>query len=115
MSQLVANIILFGRVLRAAGLKTTPAQIALFIDALGHVGLHSREDVREAGRAILTSRPEHGAVFDAVFDQFWRSGIGRKPQAIDLSSLGPTIRRRLQPLAGVVARPQDAADSGDKQ
>lgn len=63
----------FGRVLRANGIKVTPAQLMDFMHATAHIGIQNRQRFKEAGRVTLVTRKEEMATFDLVFDAFWRS------------------------------------------
>lgn len=49
---LAANCIVFGRLLRRAGLAVDPDQTRTFTRALGLLGVARKGDVRAAGRAI---------------------------------------------------------------
>ncbi len=68
----IANVILFGRMLRRAGLPADPERTRLFAQLLDDLGLGRRRDVKAAGRAIFTRRREDRPVYDAAFDLFWR-------------------------------------------
>lgn len=61
----------FARLLRAAGLTTPLGSVLLFVEALGRLGLASRETVYWSGRATLVRRPEDVALFDRAFTVFW--------------------------------------------
>jgi uncharacterized protein with von Willebrand factor type A (vWA) domain len=63
----------FGRVLRANGIKVTPAQVMDFVHATSHVGIQNRALFRQAGEACLVTRKEDLEPFDRIFDVFWRS------------------------------------------
>lgn len=78
----------FGRMLRRAGVPVTPAQLVDLAHALAFVDIRSREDFRLSAQAILVSRPEHLAIFAAVFDRFWRRPAQQVP------GLPPVVRRR---------------------
>ena len=73
----VDNLIGFARSLRAAGLTIGTDRILTLTDALRHVDLGSREDVRAAFRAILVQRHEDIAAFEHVFDTFGSAPAGR--------------------------------------
>ncbi len=81
MSHLLPNLIHFGRLLRAAGVPVTPAQIGDLAQALTYIDLARREDVKSAARAILISRREHAPLFERAFDLFWqpRGAAEREP------------------------------------
>ncbi|NOX63916.1 MAG: VWA domain-containing protein [Chloroflexi bacterium] len=76
MSYFVANLVRFGRLLRAAGVPVTPAQIGDLAQALTHIDLSRRDDVKSAARAVLVSRREQLPLFEHAFELFWRS-LGR--------------------------------------
>jgi uncharacterized protein with von Willebrand factor type A (vWA) domain len=73
MSRLLNNLLIFGRVLRRAGIDVHPGRLLDLIDALGHVNLARREDVYFTCRALLVHRQEQIAMFDRAFDAFWRA------------------------------------------
>jgi uncharacterized protein len=68
----LANAMLFGRLLKRAGLEIEPGQTATFARALTVVGFDRRGDVRAAGRAVFVRRREDRPVYEAAFDLFWR-------------------------------------------
>ncbi len=70
---LATNIVHFVRVLRAAGIPAGPERTIASLDAVGAVGVTHKEDFRAALTAVLISRQEHMAVFDAAFDVYWRN------------------------------------------
>ena len=65
-------MLLFGRVLRAAGLQVHHARLVDAIRALEWVGLRSRADVRAVLRSLLVHRRDDLALFDDAFDAFFR-------------------------------------------
>jgi len=82
--QLFANLVLFGRLLRTAGLDVPPDQTRLLATALPLLKLGDREQVRDAARAILVHRHEQQPLFDHLFDLFWRHPDGADRVAGDL-------------------------------
>jgi len=70
---LLRNMVLFARLLRAAGINVTPDQIIDWIVATGHIDFHSRTDFKNASRSILVGRREQLELFDHAFDLFWRA------------------------------------------
>lgn len=70
MSHFVPNLIAFVRSLRGAGLTIGTDRILTLTEALGHIDLSSKEDVRAAFRSILVQRHENIATFEHVFDTF---------------------------------------------
>jgi uncharacterized protein len=66
----------FARVLRGAGLRVPMGSVLMFAEALGRVGMGSRDAVYWAGRATLVRRPEDLGVFDRAFAVFWQREVG---------------------------------------
>lgn len=78
---LAANCILFGRLLRRAGLAVDAEQTRTFTRVLGSIGVGRKADVRSAGRVIFVRRREDRATFDEAFERFWRrQGAGGGPR-----------------------------------
>ncbi|MEM8570223.1 MAG: VWA domain-containing protein [Pseudomonadota bacterium] len=99
---LAANITLFARALRAAGLPVGPDHMLNATRALEAVGVQNRSDVRYALVACFVSRPEHRDVFARVFDAFWRERWG--------SLAAPNQETALDNLAEVAQAPQAVGD-----
>ena len=53
MSAFIPNLLIFGRLLRAAGLDVPVGSVLTLIEGLTHVDLSVREDVFHACRAVL--------------------------------------------------------------
>ena len=70
---LLRNIVLFGRLLRALGMDVTPPHILDLVEALKHIELGQRQDVKNTTRTVLVSRHEHLSLFDRAFDLFWQA------------------------------------------
>lgn len=70
--KLVENIAHFSRVLRRAGLKTSPQSTLDAVAAAHAVGIGSKEEFKAALAAVFIKRREDLAVFDEAFDIFWR-------------------------------------------
>jgi uncharacterized protein with von Willebrand factor type A (vWA) domain len=83
VSRLLANLVLFVRALRRAGLKVSLEQNLGFVRALGWIDVGERDQVFHAARSLLVSRREDLELFRAVFDRFWlgieEPGTGRPP------------------------------------
>jgi uncharacterized protein len=75
----VESVTLFARLLRDAGLTTTPERVRDACEALLAINLERPDEVRYALRAVFVTRREEGAVFDAAFDLFFSrpGGEGR--------------------------------------
>src|SRR5262252_10813875 len=71
MSRLLDNLLLFGRILRRAGVAVHPGRLLDVVAALDHVDLASRDEVYYACRALLVHRPEQMPIFDRAFAAFW--------------------------------------------
>lgn len=71
--QLLRNMVLFGRLLRAQGVEVTPTQTLDLVEAVKYIDLSCREDFKNTARTILVNRYDHLALFDRVFDLFWQA------------------------------------------
>ena len=72
MSFFLDNLLIFGRVLRRAGIDVQPGRLLDLVAALRHVNLSAKDEVYHACRALLVHRREQFSVFDSVFSAFWR-------------------------------------------
>lgn len=70
---LVDNLVRFEQALRLSGLRRSGGRMPDAVSALIAVGVASRGDVRAALRSVLVNRREDLALFDRLFDLFWRS------------------------------------------
>lgn len=68
MTHFVPNLVVFVQSLRNAGLSIGTDRTLTLTEALSHIDLSSKEDVRATFRAILVRRHEDLAVFERVFD-----------------------------------------------
>lgn len=125
----------FGRLLRGAGLDVPVSRIVSFVEALGLLGVRSREDVYWAGRSTLLSDPNDVATFDRAFAVFWerKSATGieveLRPISVTLATdaaeedaefltgderdMGPTLRVRYSALETL--REKDFAECSDNE
>ena len=69
---LTANLLMFGRLLRRAGLPVHHSRLVDAVRALNWLGVRSRADVHATLRALLVHRHEDIARFDAAFALFFR-------------------------------------------
>ena len=87
MSRLLDNLLIFGRLLRRAGVDVHRGRLLDVVDALGHVNLGERGEVYHACRALLVHRHEQIALFDVAFASFWREHDGQEarhaPQPVE--------------------------------
>jgi len=72
------NLVDFGTTLRRVGLPVTPTQIADVARALGWVRLERRDEVFRTVRALMVTRREDLALFETVFNRFWRLPDGAR-------------------------------------
>jgi uncharacterized protein with von Willebrand factor type A (vWA) domain len=71
VSELLHNLIVFGRLLRSRGLDGDVGRLLDTAGALQHVDLGARDEVFHTCRALLVRRHEDLPIFDAAFDAFW--------------------------------------------
>ena len=69
---LLANIMHFARVLRAAGLPIGPGTVLDAVNAVRAVGICDREDFYWTLHAVFVSRQDQRELFDQAFHVFWR-------------------------------------------
>jgi uncharacterized protein with von Willebrand factor type A (vWA) domain len=100
---LVHNLLLFGRVLRAAGVHVHRERMVDAIHATEWIGLRSRGDLRATLCALLVHRHEDLPLFNEAFDLFFRthdaSGLD-----LPLFSLGERARVVMKREAGTPQR-----------
>lgn len=107
---LLRNLLHFLRALRRLGLPLSSARLELLSSALAVVGLGSRPQVKDAARSILASRREHLAIFDSLFDAFFR------PEAfapISSTEFGRALQRAVK-REERTALPAPASTQGDR-
>lgn len=71
-ARFLQNLVGFGNALRSVGIPVTPTQTADVARALGWVELGRREQVFRTARALMVTRREDLALFQTVFNRFWR-------------------------------------------
>ena len=98
----LSNLLLFGRVLRRAGLEVHHGRMLDAVRALEWVGVGSRTDVRGTLRALLVHRQEDMARFDAAFDLFFRASSAPSG-GLPLFSLGERPRVVVKAIGGAPA------------
>jgi len=81
MSRLLDNLLIFGRVLRRAGVDVHRGRLLDVIEALGHVNLGDRDEVYHTCRTLLVHRQEQIAIFDRAFAAFWREHHEREARS----------------------------------
>lgn len=108
-SPLLHNLLLFGRLLRAGGLKVTSGQLVELTSVLDMIDIRDRENFRDAARALLVNRREDIPIFERAFDLFWHHWL----QALQYEGLPVegTPHSREAPEAGESGAPS-ATDKG---
>ncbi len=89
---LVGNLLLFARLLRAAGVDLHHGRLLDAVGALEWIGLTSRADVRATLRALLVHRQDDLARFEAAFERFFQP---RGAPAVAVPRFAPGARPRL--------------------
>ncbi len=74
VTTITLNLVGFVRHIRDRGLRLGPHVTVDLAAALGHVGLHSRDDVYAALRSLIVVRPSEVPIFDEAFDRFFGGG-----------------------------------------
>lgn len=98
----VANLLLFGRLLRSAGVDVGHSRVVDAVRALEVTGVRARLDVRATLRALLVHRHDDLARFDQAFDLFFRAPDS-VPSTLPLFSIGerPRVVARRFPEAAL--------------
>lgn len=122
MSALVANLLVFGRLLRALGLEVHVGRLHDIAQALPHVNIGARDDVYHTCRALLVHRREDLAMFDRAFDAFWRVHADGRPRVHQQPDGDAHTDRQRPPADGslglaavAVGAAEDDASSGALQ
>jgi hypothetical protein len=100
---LVPNLLLFGRVLRAAGVHVHRERMVDAIQATEWIGVRSRTDLRATLCALLVHRQEDLPLFNEAFDVFFRAH-GASGLNLPLFSLGARARIVTRRNAGAPQR-----------
>lgn len=87
--KLADNVLLFARLLRAAGLQLGTGKILDAIEAVNLVGIESQTDLHTALLSQFVTRHEQTPLFDQAFSLFWRN-----PRLMEklMGAMLPTIR-----------------------
>ncbi|KWW36008.1 vWA domain-containing protein [Cupriavidus metallidurans] len=72
LPMLARNVTHFMRLLRDTGFGLSPAHAVDALEALRHIDIGARDEVRAALAALVLSGPDQRPLFDAAFDLFWR-------------------------------------------
>jgi uncharacterized protein with von Willebrand factor type A (vWA) domain len=104
-----ANVLLFGRVLRASGVDVHHARLLDAIRALAWVDIGNRSDVAATLRSLLVHRRDDIARFDDAFDLFFRAhrppapglplfSLGERPRVVVRGTPGAPVQVELEDL-----------------
>jgi len=115
---LVENLLLFGRVLRAAGVHVHRERMVDAIQATEWIGVRSRTDLRATLSALLVHRHEDVPIFNQAFDLFFRShdssgldlplfSLGERARVLTRRDAGAPQRVDLE--SGAASEPASAA------
>jgi hypothetical protein len=86
---LLPNLLHFGRILRALGLKISAGQLSDLARALTLINITNRQDFYFTSRGLLVTNPNDFDRFDQAFDLFW-SGMSEWLLSL---SLAPHLRQ----------------------
>ncbi len=111
-SRLVANVMHFGRILRAAGLPVGTGKILDGVAAIREVGVGNRTDFYWALHAVFVNRRDQHEMFDQAFHIFWRDPkIMERMMGIMLPEIDVAAPIEAEPPS---KRIQDALSSKDE-
>src|SRR5205085_6113262 len=112
--RLLENLLIFGRVLRRAGIDVHPGRLLDVIEALGYVDLGSRDEVYHTCRALLVHRHDQIAIFDRAFAVFWRDHhdleLRREPSPSEAARSATTVERFIEIDEAVTPSGDEADD-----
>jgi uncharacterized protein with von Willebrand factor type A (vWA) domain len=114
--KLVANLVVFARALRAAGVPVRGTAVADGLRALEATGVASKGEVHDAFRAVFVFRHADFARFDDLFERFWRiwpEGAGARPQPMHVPARARSSVRLIAPAATSPADGEPGGQSGE--
>ena len=113
MANLQHNLVVFGRLLRRAGIDVHVGRLIDVTGALQHVDLSSRDEVYHTCRALLVHRHDQLAIFDRAFDVFWRAHVGSSTSVTGEGKAGDDRARDQSQGEWVPLGEIDSADQSD--
>lgn len=114
MSFFLDNLLIFGRLLRRAGIDVQPGRLLDLVAALRHVDLSAQDEVYHTCRALLVHRREQFSVFDSVFAAFWREHRLRETGSVAPPEASPRGAAAIEEVLLMDALGTDAnAEDGD--
>ncbi|MCP4417171.1 MAG: VWA domain-containing protein, partial [Chloroflexi bacterium] len=112
--QLLHNLILFGRLLRALGMDVNPGRMIDLVQALAHVNLARKDDFFHTARCLLVHHRDDLPLFEQAFAIFWRAP--KEKFILDNLVKIDTKSEKQQPLVTPPALqrpPKSKAEDGD--
>jgi len=94
-TRLLENLLLFGRVLKSAGIPVTLGQVLTFASALPWVDIRDREEFYHSARALLVHRREDLGLFRILFDRFWCAPEKRREDRPKRTPWAPRMEEKL--------------------
>jgi uncharacterized protein len=121
--RLVANLMHFGRTLRAAGLPVGPGKVLDAVAAVEAVGIADRRDFYWTLHAVFVNRADQRMLFDQAFHVFWRNPeLLKKMLGLILPQLNIEVppaqdqgAEMLRRLAEALHPNREARDSGETE
>lgn len=120
-NRLAANLMHFGRVLRAAGLPVGPGKIIDATQAAVTVGIGNRTDFYWALHAVFVNRQDQHGLFDQAFHIFWRDPkllerlMGLMLPQTEAGDAPPPEERPMRRLQDALSPPPDETPEGDDE
>ncbi len=115
-SRLVANIMHFGRILRAAGLPVGTGKILDAVNAVREVGVGNRTDFYWALHAVFVNRRDQHELFDQAFHIFWRDPkILERMMGIMLPEIDVEAPIEAEPPSKRIQDALSSQDDGDEE
>src|SRR5260370_32865148 len=119
--RLLANLMHFGRTLRAAGLPVGPGKVLDAVAAVEAVGISDRRDFYWTLHAVFVNRADQRVLFDQAFHVFWRNPeLLKKMLALVLPQMNVKLPQdegaeMLRRLAEALHPDRQAKDSGETE
>jgi uncharacterized protein with von Willebrand factor type A (vWA) domain len=112
---LLHNLILFGRLLRALGLDINPGRMIDLVQALDFVEIGRKADFFYTARSLLVHDQDDLPLFDQAFDLFWRRPRGEGVNFGELLELRPPGGEDQEPITTPpILDAEETAVSGDE-
>jgi hypothetical protein len=119
--RLLANLMHFGRTLRAAGLPVGPGKVLDAVAAVEAVGIADRRDFYWTLHAVFVNRADQRTLFDQAFHVFWRNPeLLKKMLALVLPQINVEMPQdegaeMLRRLAEALHPNQEARETGETE